>query len=387
MQATTSTRTLPITLLAAAGFLSSSGARVVDSLLDVIARDFHVGIPLVAIILAAFTLPYGLLQLVVGPVADRVGKARVLTGALVAYSLATAGCAFAPDLESLTVLRALSGGASAGLIPVCLAYIGDATAYHERQITLSRFLSGVVFAQILAGPIGGIFGQFISWRGVFLVLAAAALALAFSVLWHLRRYPPARVEAVPPRSYAGLLSRRCRGLLLLTTWDGVVFTGTVPFIAPFLHERFGLSYALVGLVLACFGLGTLIYIRTAKRIIPLLGERGLVIYGGLVGAAGMAIVAVGGNVLVYVLAEILLGLGYFMLHSVLQARATEMLPGARSTATSGFAFMLFMGQAVGALACARGIELVGYRAVFAMDAAGMLLLGVMLWRLFGTVAG
>ena len=44
--------------------------------------------PSVAILLAAFTLPYGLLQLVVGPLADRVGKGKVLTGALLAYAVA-----------------------------------------------------------------------------------------------------------------------------------------------------------------------------------------------------------------------------------------------------------------------------------------------------------
>ena len=182
-----------------------------------------------------------------------------------------------------------------------------------------------------------------------------------------------------------LVEPSARNLLLLTAWDGVVFTGTVPFIAPFLHERFGLSYAVAGLVLACFGLGTLIYIQTAKQVIPRLGERGLVIAGGLVGATGMALAAGAGTPLLYVPAEVLLGLGYFMLHSVLQARATELLPGARSTSTSGFAFMLFMGQALGALICARGIQAIGYRAVFAADSAGMLLLGVMLWRLFRVV--
>ena len=376
------TRTLPIGLLAAAGFLSSAGARVVDALLDVIARDFSVSIPVVALVLAAFTIPYGLLQLVVGPVADRVGKARVLTGALVAYATATAACAFAPNIETLTVLRALSGGASAGLIPVCLAYIGDSTAYHERQVTLSRFLSGVVLAQILAGPIGGAFGEFVSWRGVFLVLAASALVLAASFTLYLRRYPPMPPAKLQQRSLAGLIQRSSASLLLLTAFDGVVFTGTVPFIAPFLHEEFGLSYAATGLVLACFGLGSLAYIRGAKRIIPLFGERGLVLAGGAVAAGGMVLAATGTDALLYIPAEILLGLGYFMLHSVLQARATEMLPGARSTATSGFAFMLFMGQAVGALLCAQGIRMAGYRGIFAVDAAAMLILGLMLWRLF-----
>lgn len=378
---TIQSRTVPITLLAAAGFLSSAGARVVDSLLDVIAGDFGVGVPLVALVLAAFTVPYGLLQLVMGPVADRVGKIRVLIGALIGYAAATAGCAFAADLEALTAMRAVAGGASAGLIPVCLAYIGDNTPYEVRQITLSRFLAGVVFAQILAGPIGGVFGEFISWRGVFLLLAGAALLLAGCLIWQRRGAAPAVAAHPVRRAYRDLIRRGSTELMLLTALDGVVFTGTVPFIAPFLHERFGLSYAMAGLVLAFFGLGTLLYIRSAKRLIAQLGECGLVLTGGLVGAAGMALAAAGPNALAYVPAEILLGLGYFMLHSVLQARATELLPDARSTATSGFAFMLFMGQAAGALLCARGIELAGYRAVFGADACAIAALGLLLWRL------
>ena len=169
---------LPLGLLASAGFLSSAGARVIDSLLDAIARDFSVGIPAVAIVLAAFTIPYGALQLVVGPLGDRIGKLRVLVFALLGYALATVGCALAANLPELILLRACAGACSAGLIPVCLAYIADGTRYEERQIKLSRFLTGVVLAQMLAGPVGGAFGQFVTWRGVFLLLSAAALALA-----------------------------------------------------------------------------------------------------------------------------------------------------------------------------------------------------------------
>ncbi len=128
--------------------------------------------------LAAFTIPYGALQLLVGPLGDGIGKPRVLVCALIGYALATFGCAFAANLADLTLLRACAGACSAGLIPVCLAYIADGTSYEERQVTLGRFLMGVVLAQMLAGPIGGAFGQFITWRGVFLMLSAAALLLA-----------------------------------------------------------------------------------------------------------------------------------------------------------------------------------------------------------------
>ena len=80
---------LPIVLLAAAGFLSSAGARVVDPLLSVIARDFATTVPAVSIVVAAYTLPYGLCQIAIGPFGDRVGKLRVILWAMFAFALAT----------------------------------------------------------------------------------------------------------------------------------------------------------------------------------------------------------------------------------------------------------------------------------------------------------
>ena len=370
---------LPLELLAAAGFLSSAGARVVDALLDAIAHDFHTDVPRVAIVLAAFPVPSGLSHLVGGPLAHGGGKPQVLVGALIAYGAAITGCALSTGLTSLTLLRMLSGMASAGLIPVCLAYIGDATSYADRQIVLSRFLVGVVIAQIVIGPVGGLFGQLLTWRGVFLVLAAAAFSLAASVLWQIRRLPASpRVEPTA-RDFAALGASGPRLLLVLTMVDGVVFTGTIPFIAPFLHERLGLTYAEAGLVLACFGIGCWVYIKLAPKLVAGLEERQIVLAGGLVAAAGMALAALAWLWPAYIAAEILLGLGYFMLHSVLQARATEMLPNARGTAVSSFAFALFMGQALGALLCAGGIAAWGYRTVFAIDCPALLALSLALW--------
>src|SRR5882724_10285332 len=97
---------LPLGLLAAAGFLSSAGARVIDPLLHVIATDFATTVPAVSIVVAAFTLPYGLCQIVLGPLGDRFGKLRLLLTALLAYCVATGACALASDLPALTNAQA-----------------------------------------------------------------------------------------------------------------------------------------------------------------------------------------------------------------------------------------------------------------------------------------
>ncbi len=374
---------LPLGLLGAAAFLSSAGARIVDPLLHAIATDFSVSVPDLWVVIAAFTLPYGLNQLVLGPVGDRFGKLRVMLGALVGYALFTGACALASDLASLAVLRACAGAASAGLIPVGMAYIGDAVPYDQRQVTLSKFLTGIVLAQTLAGPVGGVFGQYVGWRGVFLVLASLAVLVAVAFAVRIRGLPDRRNPGrmFNPENYARMAKHRTGRLVLLAaTLDGAIFVGCFPYLAPYLHEQFGLGYAQVGLILACFGLGAWSYTRLARCLLARLGEDGLALAGGLLMAAALATAVASGRPWLFIPVELALGLGFFMLHSVLQARATEMLPQARATAVATFACVLFLGQSVGALLVGAAIARFGYPTAFLLDSGCIVLLTLWLAR-------
>ncbi len=374
---------LPIGLLAAAGFLSSAGARVIDPLLAVISQDFKVTVAASSIVVAAFTLAYGFSQLVLGPVGDRVGKLRLMLGALCGYAVFTGACALASGLPMLIGMRILAGAASAGLIPVCLAYIGDAVPYERRNLAISRFLIGIVLAQILAGPVGGLFGEFIGWRGVFLLLSSISVVVAALLFVAMRGLPDAvGTKTFNPTHYLRLArSTNARLLLLAALVEGAVMIGVFPFIAPFLHQEFGLSFAAVGLVLSCFGLGALAYTRAASRLVPALGEAGLVGCGGGLIVLGLVATSVVRQKFAFVAIEAMLGLGYFMLHPVLQTRASELLPEARATAVSLFVFMLFLGSSLGALAFGGAIAAFGYRVGFAIDAAAVGLLTLWLTRL------
>ncbi len=368
-------------LLAVAAFLSLAGARVIDPLLPVMADDFKVDIPVAAILITAFTLPYGANQLFLGPIGDRFGKLRVLLAALVGYTLATGACAFATSLPMLVVLRACAGAASAGLIPVGLAYIGDAVPYAGRQLALSRFLTGAVLAQIMAGPLGGLFGEYLGWRGLFLVLAALAAATTVALALRLGRLPD-RANSHARISLAGFvvlarvpLSRR---LLFAAMMDGALLGGSFPFVASFLREQLGLQYGEIGLVLSCFGIGAWIYTKFAARIIATLGETGMVLCGGLMMALGLAAGVLIQAWQVFPIIEFILGMGYMMLHGVLQARATEMQPDSRATAVAGFVALLFLGQSLGALGMGQAIARIGYQPGFLLVAGLIAALAVWL---------
>ena len=368
---------LPLGLLAAAGFLSSLGARIVDPLLAVLAEDFATTVAMAAVLITTFTIPYGCCQLVLGPLGDRFGKLRVLLGALCGYALFMGGCAAAGDLGTLAVLRACAGAASGGLIPTCLAYIGDAVPYEDRQVTLSRFLTGAVLAQALAGPLGGVFGEFLGWRFVFVLLSGTAVLVALALAVRLPGLADRRREGggVALGNFALLARYRPARLLLgVTLIEGALLPGAFPFVAPYLVERFGLSYLAVGLILSCIGPGALLYTRAAPVLLRLLGEPGLVLAGGLLIALSLAVALELGVWWAFVPVQIALGLGYFMLHSVMQTRATELLPEARATAVSLFVFMLFLGQGLGALLMGVAIGLWGFRVAFHADIVGTLVL-------------
>jgi predicted MFS family arabinose efflux permease len=369
-------------VLTAAAFLSSVGARVTDPLLAVLADQFHSSIGAVSGVLAAFTLPYGAMQLLIGPLGDRWGKLRMMAATTLAFGLAMLGCAFAASLDQLVVLRMLTGAAASGLIPLSLALIGDRLPYHQRQIAISRVAAGFTLGQMMAGPLGGVFGDTLGWRGVFLALGFASLVV-FALLARqaARQGEPRRAHRFDLAQYRLLAARPAARILLLASLvEGALFAGSFPFVAPYLRFHWGLSNTAVGLLLAWFGAGGLLYAGVAKRLVPALGERRLVMLGGALVCAGLLGTAQAGHWQMVAVYEAILGFGYFTAHGVLLARATELLPHARSTAVSIFALMLFLGQSAGALGLGSAVELIGYRtALFGIGCGAALLTLWLAW--------
>jgi predicted MFS family arabinose efflux permease len=377
----------PIWLLACVAFCVGAGMRLLDPLLPMLAREFDTGLGAVAPLIGGFALAYGLGQLALTPLGDRMGKLRVSCITLGLYALAVLGCAMAAGLGSLLALRVAAGFASAAVIPLIMAQIGDAVLYDRRQAVLGRFLTGMVMAQLLAGPLSGVVGDAFGWRASFLVFGLVTVFVTAIFAWRLGAgllHPPAATaRAGGLAGFRRLLSEtRARRLMLAAGADGLLlFGGALPFIASFLIEEFRLSAGEAGLVAASFGLGSLVYTRTAPWLIRTLGERNLVLAGGVGLAIGFLVIVLAPGWWAVAPVQASLGFTFFSLHGVLQARATEALPEARGTAMAGFSMSIFLGQAVGSVIFGTLIVATGFRPAFLLAAAGVLVLAVVIrWR-------
>ena len=380
----------PIVVLSTAAFASVATMRVADPLIPQIAGEFQVSFGDASVITTAFAISYGLCQLVWGALGDRVGKYRLvaLMTLLSAATVALAG--FADLLAAIGAARLAAGATAAAIVPLALAFIGDHVPYEQRQAVLGRFLTGTILGIIAGQTAGGVLGELFGWRGVFFLLGALFLVVGCLLTLELRsgRVPPpilsqASGPAAIVEGYAALLRRPWPRVILVTVAvEGFLFYGGFTFVGAWLHDRFALDYAMVGLLLGCMGLGGLTYAVSVRRLLRALGERGLALVGGLITTFAFAVVALGG-LLAMAPAIMLLGLGIHMLHNTLQTNATQMAPGARGLAVSTFANVLFLGQALGVWLCGRLIDEVGFAPVFIVLGAAIAVLGAAFALLLG----
>jgi putative MFS transporter len=124
-------------------------------------------------------------SLLFGWVAERWGRLSALTWSVVVLSVFSALCAFAPDYNTLFLLRALEGVGLGGEVPVAAAYINEISKAKGRGffVMIYEFLFYVgLFAAALLGII---VIPSIGWQAMFLIGALPALLVMV-----LRRHLP-----------------------------------------------------------------------------------------------------------------------------------------------------------------------------------------------------
>jgi len=373
-----------IILLAAAGFASQAQVRVTDSLLPQIASDFQTTVGVAAMVLTAYALTHGSIQFVVGPMADRFGKYRTVAIASVLAAVLVSLCGAAASLPQLALARLATGAVAGWVIPVSMAYLGDVTPAERLQPILARYASGYILGQLFGQAMGGVLGDLFGWRNVFFTLggmfALAAAGLIFELIINPKTRERGR-EASDRRGfaadYAAVLSNPFARVILITGFiEAALAWGAFAYIGADLHVRFGLSLTLIGLTVACFGVGGLVYAGLVRQLVYRLGQTGLPVIGGFLITAAYLVLTFRRAWWAAPIAVTAIGLGFYMFHNTLQTNATQMTPEARGTAVAIFSSALYLGQTLGVAINGIVFDRFGAVPVFVTGGAGLLALGL-----------
>jgi predicted MFS family arabinose efflux permease len=358
---------------------SSLAGRALDPLVAVLSGEFGAAVATVALLSTAFALPYALVQPILGPVGDALGKRRVMRACLAVLTLALAASAFAPDLATLGVLRVAAGMAAGGVFPLAIASIGDNVPLERRQVALSRLLVAGLTGSIAGGALAALLEPFIGWRGVLLLCAAASLS-GFLVLREAAPPPATRFNLAEALTrYRGILGlKAARRLYLAVFLEGAMLLGVFPFLAPLFAERGQGGTREAGLAIAAYAFGGFVFAAMAPALLRRVGQSGTIRLGGVVCATGLAGLAMAPSAWIGVGACLVLGTGFYMIHSSIQTRVTEVAPQARGSAVALHACSFFLGQSLGPVLMGAGRATLGPVPALLAVAAGMVLLGLWL---------
>lgn len=367
-----------IALLALAAFNSGISFRCVEPMLPQLASDFGTSVSAASSVITSFALAYSASVLLQGPLGDRFGKLRVVTLGTALAGVAALACAGAWDLGSLAALRFVMAICASASVALGMAYIGEVVPLAERQTTIARFIAGSLGGQTLGPLFGGLFTDWAGWRTSFAVLGAVFLLAAGVLFVRTRHSWPAALPGRfrPLAVHARLLARApVRWLIAVGVAETFFFFGAYVFLGAYLRARFGLSFTAIGLVLAGYGLGGLLYSSLVGWFIRTLGERGLVAAGGLTGAIFFTLFVVLGDWKIAAPLTIVLGIAFYLIHNTVQTRATEIAPDARASAIALYASAWGAGQALGVGAMGLAVAFFGYAPMIIAFGLGYGLLG------------
>jgi DHA1 family bicyclomycin/chloramphenicol resistance-like MFS transporter len=153
-----------------------------------IEREF--GVRGVETTMAAYLVGLAVSQLFYGPISDRFGRKPPLYFGFALYALGAAGCALAPSLPSLTLMRVVQAlGGSAGFV-IGRAIVRDRCQPHEAARAFSLLMMIVALGPVLAPAAGGLVVTHFGWRATFVFQAALGLALLAATHFALRESRP-----------------------------------------------------------------------------------------------------------------------------------------------------------------------------------------------------
>jgi DHA1 family bicyclomycin/chloramphenicol resistance-like MFS transporter len=262
------------------GFLAAVGPISTDMYLPAfpaVERSLGAGVGSAQITLATFFAGIAIGQLTQGTLADRFGRRLPLIVATAIYTLASAGCALAPNLLTLSVMRFVAGFSGSAAMVIPRAIVRDLADGHEAAKLMSRLILVMGAAPILAPTLGGFVLGFGSWRTIFWIATGYG---AIGTLLVVALLPDTMEAGHRLRlGLAGLLGRYAavahdRIFLSYALLGGFGMFGMFGYIggsAPVLIEHFGFSPAQYG---GLFGASAFAFIAASQASLPLLHRFG-----------------------------------------------------------------------------------------------------------------
>ena len=246
-------------------FGTMTGVMMVPVLLTEIAADLEVSVAVAGQLATATFAAWAVSIVVVGPLADSIGRRPVaMTGVFLVIASLLAS-AFAPNIETMMALRVLAGLGGGAIAPTSIGVISDVISQRRRAQAIGGLASTIVLTSAISIPLVALFADWWGWRFSF-VLSGLFLAAIWLLNWVV--YPRDSRERVRGMAFYGrywsLLSLNYfRLAVTVNTTQRMAYWSLLSFFAAYLIQTYDVSVGFVALPLVIAALGQVVGSYTA----------------------------------------------------------------------------------------------------------------------------
>ena len=369
-----------VLLLGILAFLAQGDNYAAAPMIIEIAKDLNIELSQAAISVTVYMLPFGLFTLLYGPLGDKIGKAKVLKVCAFLTAVFSGLGAVVSNLPSLITIRALNGMFAAGTFPVTMALVGDFYGNDPKKVqnALGRVMGMMFLGGAIAPAIGGLLSYFGSWRLVYLTYGVAELIVAAIIFGVVHESESVMQKAVVGGNpYKSAFSNKLLiGITSLLILVGFAALGSFTYTGDYIQSKTGYNILIIGLILSCYGVGTVLGGRNSGTVRQRIGNKAL-LFAGLIGGIVWSFMGLWNHTTLYCLSLFIFGLCFIMIQPTLVASAQQLVPRQRGLAMSLSSFCMMLGGAIGTAVNGRVIEHAGYVYVYIGASVALLVAGIL----------
>jgi len=290
-------------------FATTLGLGIISPLLPGYATSMGASGLWIGIIFSSFALARAVFMPIVGKKSDLHGRKGFIWVGLLFYSVLSLGYVISTTVLELAWVRFLHGVASAMVLPVAMAYVGDLAPKGEEGKYLGRFHSSL-FIGMGTGPfIGGVINDSLGYAWAFYTLGALSFLALLLVLILLPGEEKRKREVKEIRFKRILKNNLVQGLIAYRMVTSIGRSSIMTFLPLLAAIELGLTPTEIGLILS---LGVVV-MGALQAPFGALADRysrvGLVVLGSLIAAFALAIMPFSANFAQLLFLNLVIGIG------------------------------------------------------------------------------
>jgi MFS transporter, DHA1 family, multidrug resistance protein len=354
-----------------------TGVGIVVPLLPVYAHSLGAGGLYIGLIFGAFAISRTVLLPYFGRLSDRKGRKPFILTGLFCYTLVSVAFILFTDVYQLIIIRFFQGMASAMVMPVIQAYVGDITPKGREGLVMGLFNMSLFFGLSLGPVAGGYINDHINLKAAFACMGILALVGCLLSLWLLpatrdevgvrEGRPPLRWKAIlGDRVIIGLFAFR----LAYTSGIGIIW-GFVPVLAD---ADFHLSSSQIGILVMLGVLVSGLVQAPMGYLADRIDRKILIVSGGILAGFAVCSYQWAGSHAQLLTSSILFGLGggtampAVMAVAVLKGHQTESMGSVMAVLTVAHS----LGMLLGAVSAGLMMDWFNLRYAFGLGTGSML---------------